>query len=270
MTGGSLKRWNGSTIKTGGTLRRWNGTGFKSGGIVRRWNGLDFIPAPPTVIVRQNSAEGGSDGVAVTTVSQTGGLSGDKFDQIIGGNVFFSATQKMHGSLSYKMVQTVGNADHLAWGSLVSSNLTEFYTRMYVYYTAYPTTSAVFQRGIDTTTAFIYKLTLSGTSGTPGQIRLYDATNVQVATSAAQLALNTWYRIESHVVVGVTTGRIETRVFPGEATTPSFIVKANGLNTGNRSLDNWSAGANAGGSTPTVPTVYCDDLGLATGYWIGK
>lgn len=270
MAGGTLKRWDGSTVKSGGTLRRWDGAAFKNSGTMRRWDGLHFIPAPPTVILRQNSAEGGTDGVAVTTTAQTGGASGDQFTQIIGGAVAFSATQKMHGSLSYKMDQTINNPAHLAWDTFSVSNLTDFYTKMYVFYTAFPSTSAVFQRGMDIDTNYLYKLSISGTTGTPGQIRLYDTTNTLVANSTAQLALNTWYRIESHVVISPSVGRIETRVFLGDAAIPSFIVKASNINTGALALDNWSAGANAGGTNPTVPTFYCDDLGVATGYWIGQ
>jgi len=274
MAGGTLKRWDGSNFKSGGTFKRWDGAQFKTGGTIRRWNGTAFVPAPgspPTVmIIRQNNAEGGTDGTTVTTISQTGGASGDAFDQVQGGVIAFSAAQKANGTLSYKMDEAASSSVGLVWTPLAASNLTDFYTRMYLYYTAFPSASAFFERGMDVNVATLYRLSVSGTGGgAPGQVRLVDTTGTTVAHSTQQLSINTWYRLETHVVVSTGTGSLETRVYAGNDTTPLFTVAASSLNTGSLPLDNLSFGANVAAGSPTVATFYTDDMALASGGWIG-
>src|SRR5436190_21171956 len=79
-----------------------------------------------------NSAEGGTNGTAVTT-GNSGGGSGDAFNTSTGvnGTRVFDNTQSAHGSLSYKLINAVNTTNILAWTGISLAG-TEVWWRVYV------------------------------------------------------------------------------------------------------------------------------------------
>lgn len=264
-SGGSLKRWNGSTFKTGGSLKRWDGTQFKTGGTLRRWTGYEFVPDPnPGTISLSNTAEGGTNGTAVTNASQTGGGSGDAFSGLAtGSNISFSNTQVFRGSLAYNLTETAGNQSGFYW---TIPSPTELYARAYFYFTGYGSSSNILFDAYDAPS--IAKITMAGTGGTPGQLRLINQ-NSQIANTTAALALNTWYRLEFHVKVSTTVGAIEIRAYTGSTHNMAAAVSSTGINTGSAPPTQIRIGSNATQSVPTMPTTYLDDIAYGTGGWLG-
>jgi hypothetical protein len=263
---GTLKRWDGTQFKTGGTLKRWDGTQFKAGGTMRRWNGVHFVPDPARgTAINSNTAEGGTDGTAITLVNQTGGASGTQFSQINGGAIAFSSTSVAQGAMAYRLTQAAGSVCSFTWGTATP---TEIFLRGYYYFTGYGTASHGIMDSYNGSST-IFRLSMTGTATTAGQLRLVYTSTTTLAQSTGALALNTWYRIELRAKVGTTDGAMEARAYIGSTYTVAASVSATNVNTGALALNNVKFGSNTGATTPTIPVVYMDNIAYGTTGWIG-
>jgi hypothetical protein len=228
--------------------------------------GASSSPSSVTVTVsssllKHNTAEGGSDGVTVTT-SNSDGVSGDAWNSTAGSTALtFSSTFAARGTLSYKIAQTSGVAADLGWDILA---LTDFYGRSYVYFTGFSSGSQVIVKGLNTGFASdSWRVDITST----GQVRTRDATGTILATSVQTLATGQWYRLEWHITSATsTTGAIEVRAYAADQTTTLYTFSNNACNM-NTETSHVQFGPTL--STPQMPALFLDELALNTGGWIG-
>ncbi|WP_372728979.1 hypothetical protein, partial [Nocardioides sp.] len=152
---------------------------------------------------RVNSAEGGTNGVTVTTAN-SGGASGDAWDSMYvpsGQSITFASAAAQKGTLGYRMVY--GSASGV--GANVRWTLTgwpQLRARWYMRFSAYPTGMASFcyvtNAGNADAIAWL-RMDASGKFIVQG-----DWNDVDLFRSAAAIPLNTWIRVELAMVPGTT------------------------------------------------------------------
>lgn len=183
--------------------------------------------------LKSNTAEGGTDGVTVTT-GNSGGASGDAFTAVSGGvtgGITYSSSQAKRGSsLSYLM--QVAAAAAVACTMDISDTADATYTiRAYLYLNAYPSTTIQGPIGIrSAANASIGRLNMS----TSGALQVVLGTaNTTSAFSTATLALNNWYRLEVYGTgVGTASASMTCDVYDGDSTgTPYLTTGLTGQNT---------------------------------------
>jgi hypothetical protein len=207
-------------------------------------------------VLRQNTAEGGTNGTAVTTAN-SGGTSGDAWTDV--KNTWtFSNAQAASGTLSYQCSQVAGTGASVMW-DFSSAPLTTHYGRLYLYMTAFATQSHPIFKGLTagfTSDSWRVDLTASG------QVRIRDGAGTALATSTQTITTGAWWRFEWKVVcssgTGTTDGQITVNVYSGNSTTVSFSVSSTSANTETTSMSYFQAGPAL--SSPTVPTMYYDEL----------
>lgn len=157
-----------------------------------------------------NNAEGGSDGVTVTT-GNSGGASGSAWDNPRGTNLpTFSNTHPAHGTLGYKFIQSSPvSLTTLDWNTAMGGNQTDVYGRANVYITAYPGVGQY-------ATIFIWDLGGTGVAGAiaineTGQMLLFDSAAQTPATVACNL--NAQFRVEYHFTCSPTAGLVEAKLW---------------------------------------------------------
>jgi methionine-rich copper-binding protein CopC len=210
--------------------------------------------------IKSNTGDGGSNGTTVTT-GNSGGASGDAWGNVVGSTaVTFSNTQTVKGSMAYKMVQVGGTGANVRMD--LGANTSEYYGRVYFYFTAFPTSSNVIIRSFDSSFAEKYRFELNAS----GQIRTMDGSQTLLNTSTA-LSANAWYRLEWHVVAGTgTSGQIELKVFSLDSTTALITYTNSACNAGT-ATEHIAFGANL--TSPTMPTLYLDEVKFDNAAYIG-
>ena len=197
----------------------------------------------------QNTAEGGTHGVVVTT-GNSGGGSGTAFSEVVAG-VTFSNVQKMHGSLSYAMA---GAASTWNVVRLDSTAGLQFTTRVYVYLQGSPSAETNFVTvqtaaggavaGLNLATTRILKLVSAGG---------------WVADFTTALSLNTWYRLVLYGTVAASNATVTGKLYAGDSTTPIETKTSSTANTGST-----AAGRVYYGKLTQPPSItggyYFDDL----------
>jgi hypothetical protein len=164
-----------------------------------------------------NTAETGlSSGTTVTIANSDDSTAGDAFADVTigsGGARGAASPPKAHGSLSIKYTQA-GTPSFTRFGWATGS-VTEVYGRTYFRRTAMPSGTG----------AQICWVDLSGTGScawfdlnTSGQVRVWDSSNASQTMTTA-ISLDTWYRLEFHVICHATAGTVEAKLFAGDATT---------------------------------------------------
>lgn len=155
------------------------------------------------MVARVNSAEGGTNGTAVTTAN-SGGASGDAWDVISkpSGTAFtFSTAAFYKGTLGYRATHGTANGTGLNWRWSLSG-WTKFRLRRYFSVSAYPTSAVILAWITDASNSkTLAKLTLS----TSGVLGVQNAAGTQVFTGSAPIGLNSDTRVELIVVPGTTT-----------------------------------------------------------------
>lgn len=168
------------------------------------------------------SAEGGTDGTAISTAN-SGGASGTAFDTCQRGtnatNEFDSA-QFANGALSALIATgatstTAYNRWNAAITALWASGLTTHYGRIYFRLSALPAASRVIAEFLDTTAA-THRADIQILAA--GQVRLRNAASGTVATTTAVVSTGTWYRLE-YRIDGSTTGAYELHLYALNSTT---------------------------------------------------
>jgi PKD repeat protein len=164
---------------------------------------------------RTNSAEGGTNGVAVTA-GNSGGASGTAFTTVNkngAGAVTFDTAHPAHGTLAYHL-QGPAAADtaYMTWGSLSVTAGGAF--RVYIYMNALPSVGQDLVKILNNSSAIIAKIGISGTN----KFNVSDVSGV-VNTFTTAISAGTLYRIEIYVVPGTTTsnGTIKSAYFLGDA-----------------------------------------------------
>lgn len=169
------------------------------------------FPAPYLTVTQTNNAEGGSNGVTVTT-GNSGGVSGNAFDVVnvgVGATVAFDNTRSAHGSLSYKIATGVTgvNAD-LDWSGSFGIQPTEYF-RYYLYFTANPVTNhriaEFYTAGPNPAAGLVVQTT--------GVIYLSDATGTAQITLTNVIPNNEWFRLEGYVTGSATVGQLSLSLY---------------------------------------------------------
>ena len=167
------------------------------------------------------TAEGGAENVTVTA-GNSGGASGDAWDTVVTGA---NATQQYKADVvavgKRSIIQFTGASSvscYSQWTAKIAARwpagMTTNYGRCYLRISAIP--------GVDTT--FVEMSDAAGTTNranirvrSTGAIRLRNAANGTVTTTATVLSVNTWYRVEWRVD-GSATGAYTISLFLGNST----------------------------------------------------
>lgn len=204
-------------------------------------------PAPPapgpepsqTVDASQeyfiNTAEGGTDGINVSTAN-SGGASGDAWSTVSGtGTTAFDddePTRTGHGAFAYKFSPPSGNSQYVAW-AFDSAEQAQVCV-----YGHFPTWPATPQRIISirnaTTDVAVFEV------NTSGLFVVKNAASATLDTTSTGLSSvsGVWYRFELRVIKGTTTsnGTIEWAVYDGDMPTPIISGSNTATNTGTTSI----------------------------------
>jgi hypothetical protein len=203
------------------------------------------------------TAEGGTENATVS-VGNSGGASGDAWDTVtIGANAtnVYDPSDPAVGKRSNRIATGASSVmSYGQWTAKVAARwpagLTTNYGRCYIKIAAIP--------GADRT--FVEFSDAAGTTNrgnirvrSTGAIRLRNAANGTVVTSATILSLNTWYRIE-YRVDGSVAGDWQIVIFLGNST--SALETLSG------------SGANFGGAIGTVRFGYVANVANADNWWL--
>lgn len=202
------------------------------------------------------TAEGGAENVTLTT-GNSGGASGDAWDTVVTGA---NATQQYKADVVLNgkrcITQFTGASSvscYAQWTAKIAARwpagMTTNYGRCYLRISAIP--------AVDTT--FIEMSDAAGTTNrgnirvrSTGAVRLRNAANGTVVTSATILSVNTVYRIEWRVD-GSATGAWELKIFLGESTS---------------ALESLSGTANFGGVIGTYRFGFVANVANSIQYWL--
>ncbi len=197
-------------------------------------------PADQTVMAplqRFNTAEGGTDGVGVTT-SNTDGTSGIFFNSVqVSGpsEITFSSARSAHGTKSYLFQPTTGNKAMFIWTGFSAPAAA---VRLYLYLTAYPplaNTTELIQ--LNSYVATVQTLLSRVYLDSSGQLNFMDSSGTILWTSTSGLALSTWIRLELSSTIGgaPTTGSAQFAYYTGDGGTAvdSFTTSSANLGSGN-------------------------------------
>lgn len=191
----------------------------------------------------RNNFDGGTNGVGMT-IGNTGGASGDAFAAVEVAAVF-SNEKAMSGALSMKVPQDAVSG--LARWTIGAKNLA--FRELVYFNTAHTADFLLFQSRGETsssTTGQFYAL-ITGTN----HLRLREqVTGNNVWTSATELPLNAFIRVELLVEVGVANndGRARVAYYDGQNTVP---VEDSG----------WITGLNLRGDTHSIGNAYFGKIG---------
>lgn len=209
----------------------------------------------PLPLFYRNTAEGGTDGLTVTT-GNSGGASGTAFYQVFPstGTIVYSSEQAHTGTYSYKVTPGSVTSAKLAYSWWNGNNTLQMSTSAYVYLTGLPTTGIQFLY-INNAVNTCANLGISG-SGRPF-LQDIDST---INNGVTVLPLATWLRFELTVIVGTssTTGTIIASIFSGDSMTSLYSFTTTSKNTGTSPLAfiTIGKGSNAG----DMATMYIDDF----------
>lgn len=212
-----------------------------------------------------NSFEGGTDGAAITT-GNSGGASGDAFDDVTAGGVgtiTYNAANAVFGGMAAAINPATSATAYLGYNSL--GTITSVWGRTYVKFPVLPTSNQVLVMIRDSVTpaqcAALVVLT-------DGRIRLDDAVSTVLATSTSVLTATSQARLEWRVVGHATSGVVELKIFLSpQSTTPTETITATSANT-RGSFDRFRIGQNAGAATD-LGVFYLEEVAWDTVAYIG-
>jgi hypothetical protein len=212
-------------------------------------------------VLRQNTADGGTNGTTVST-GNSGGASGTAWDlvSIPTGTLTYSSTQARQGTLSYKVVTTAATAAEgiLRWGDTLA--LPAASLRCYVFLPGTNPTVAATLAQFSTNGGAIAASTKLALS-TTGKLQLQDATGAGLWTSTSALPTGVWVRLEMYAQPGTTTtnGVAGAGYATGTgALTEQFTTST--ANAGTAVIGRAQFGKNSG--TWATQTFYMDDIAL--------
>jgi hypothetical protein len=200
-----------------------------------------------------NGFEGGTNGATITAANSGGG-SANKFTAVscTGGSATYS-TAAAHGLLGVTLASS--SPCYLQWSGASVPSTSNSYGRLYLNRSANPGATQVLVKMGDA--SFVRDAQIN--IGTNGRLQLIDSANVKQVTFTNAIPLNSWVRIEWHLV-NAATGSLQVSMYLGDSLTPIETETASGINTGTvlGSLQVGSVIAGAVGSTSL------DDLAYGT------
>lgn len=194
-----------------------------------------------------NYAEGGTDGVAVTT-GNSGGGSGTAFGAVT-GTWTFSNVQAFEGVLSYRSAQVGGTAQALQVP--LGTAATSAVHTVAQYLTAFPASSFIVIKGLTAGFGASWRIDVTAA----GLVRIRNSANTQVAESVAAISINQWWRFKITVVNSTTVGSVSVDAYSGYSDTPSFTLTIGSINT---ATEHSHVQIGNSLSTPTLGTTYYD------------
>lgn len=216
-------------------------------------------------LIAQNTAEGGTNGAAVAA---GGSGSGNAWDAVVNtsGVITYDNTHVDFGAMAYKVAMLSASC-RLSWTAttLGAGTLTELYVAEDLYFTGSPTTSCHFMAGVTNAAAQGWALDIAST----GKLFIRNSSNANIYTSTNALPVNTFCRVEVHVVHNGAAGTIQVRIFPSPtATTP---LEDSGVLTNNFGADTSRLDFGATTSSTALPPYWFGEprVGNAAGSWLG-
>ena len=218
--------------------------------------------------IKQYTAEGGTNGNTVLAADGGSGSAWAADATTTGGPVTYSNTQKMRGSLSYKIDNT-SNADNYLYANYTASNRVAI--RFYIYFSGALST---FTRLIDLQPSTANNL-VSMVVGTNRSLRIdsvapatYPTWTGTGTTTSLIPALNTWYRVELKVdnTGGALAATAQCDIFVGDSLTPYDTTGSSltGRDYGTAAFEKIYIGRRSGGVALGNP-IYLDDIATSDG-----
>jgi hypothetical protein len=203
-----------------------------------------------------NSFETGlADETAITAVNSD--IAGHPFDAI-GGECLYDNLRAAHGSLSMKGVVDAVEVANIDWSTAIGT-VTEMYTRLYLYMTAWPTSTMRLIRTKNSSAADVSYVQI----GNDGIIYAVDATSF--SSPATLLPINEWVRFEWRLLASTTVGINHLRIYQADSATILDEVTRTSVNTG-VDIDVLAIG---NCTSSNVGTFWLDDLAVSGTDWIG-
>jgi hypothetical protein len=221
---------------------------------------MDVAVAPASAgAAVTNTAEGGTDGVTITT-GNTGGLSGTPFtlvSQGAAGTITFATAAAYRGNLGYSFNQP---SDSLASLVDMNENPSDSWTaRFYIYLNTLPTSNDIqFPVMVRSSSGPVGRTEMN----TSGQIRIVNGTTGSYSSTG--LSTGTWYRVEYYGSgAGTSNTDAFVDVYVGDSGTPLFSLSRTGQTTTEQVI---LVRYGKASSTPTsTMSFYIDDIGQTIG-----
>ncbi|MEO5950701.1 MAG: hypothetical protein ABIQ04_04600 [Candidatus Saccharimonadales bacterium] len=220
--------------------------------------------ATPRKVNTYNTAEGGTHGVAVTSLN-SGGASGLPFDLVTpgtGGSITFSNAPTNTGMMAYNFTSASATGSSFTWYTSDTSVISQ---RVYVCFTDYPTAATQFIRTYSSILMCNIAVTTAGKFFTQD-----NSGTVTGSTAVNTLPLNTWLRVEQTVITGTTTsnGYVHNSVYIEDTTTnPVYDFSSGTLNTTTSNSTSVAVGKLS--NTGDWATFYIDDYSVQDTSYIG-
>lgn len=211
-------------------------------------------------MILQNNAEGGSQGATVT-VGNSGGASGNAWDQFTGVAPTFDNTHPAHGTYAYKVIAPAVAAETAMYWNSSLGTLTTAYGRVYCYLSALPAS-----------TQYV-TLCICDKSGTgpcaavvvndTGSVALVDSV-ASVAVSSVLVRAAALFRVDWRVVCNAATGVIQAQLFTSapDGSSPDQTITATNANTRDQ-FTAFKVGFDGSTLTPGL-TAWYDDININT------
>lgn len=178
-----------------------------------------------------NTFEGGTNGVQINS-GNSGGASGDAFDQVA-GSPYFKSNRVFEGS----MAGGAGNGGFnigVYWDdNSIVDPVTEGWTRGYYQWDGTTATREIWQELYESGQAYLgVQLSIN-----TNELIFWDV-STDVATHTISLSADTWYRLETHFIFNGTSSTIGARIFVGSSIIPLYsfstsVADCGGNNRGN-------------------------------------
>lgn len=152
-----------------------------------------------------------------------------------GTTINFETAKVLPGSTFSGRIQSASNnAGYFVYNWTPATATTRVSLRWYVYFDS--NSGANNAQGINvlmvrTASAQVFNVAMAS----PGEGRIYNSANAQIATLAGSIPQDQWVRIEADFTVGTTTsnGQLTVRTYLGESTTPhATLINAANVNLG--------------------------------------
>lgn len=217
---------------------------------------------PVTTTMVFNTAEGGTNGTAVT-VANSAGASGVPFTGVnigTGAAFAYSTTRAYSGTKSYQL--STGTTATYIYATHSFPALDQVWARGFFYFTANPPAMTLFRFIGGSGTLLRGAVGIDAT----GHLRILNSVGSVISTMAATISLNQWVRVEARCIGSATTGQIEIRLFntPDSDTPTEVLTSAATINTGGTLTDIWWGES---GAVANVGPYWMDDPQIdAAGY----
>lgn len=211
-----------------------------------------------------NNFEGGAAGANITP-GNSGGLSGDAFDEVAApgaSTITYTDVQAPAGKGSRAALITSApqQQTYLAW---LPDDHAQCVLRFYVRFPSPPTAGLGFIRFLNAAGNSTRAMLIAQGNGT---LVLHDATGNTVWTSGGSINANTDYRIEMSIQTGGSNGAAVIQVFAGDSLSPigNLSGSVSGQNFSGGTIALVRVGRNFGGTGTWAPW-YLDDIAVETG-----